>query len=725
VRQWLRTLPGFDIGSSDLEEIDFWTLRFNSCVRERAFLLARQSSVASGTFKTAFLLFLHIALAWATTGFDWPSSVRTFYPDSTTVAATTARNIFTIALGTIALSCAILSKLRRFRSLLGPAGFEHYVATQLFLVIVLICFQSPWYVARLFGLDAEVVCTNPAIEDLYLLLSLDCIVTASHIAIPVRWFSLLPMELAVCMGYGLFASVIGSRMYFSSVLLNFVMITALTMAASLGKRRSELQERASFVREVREKSLRVEMEFRLSKSESEHHERRTTTPKRDADQMSCPTSAPTTNFTGLLFEGMDGLNDQEIRVRLLEIAKFGQSEHWLIAPEDLTAHPSRMLGSGGFGMVMAASYHGATIALKATLASELPGHDISSIANELRMLRRLRHPNIVLFYGACVVPETAELTLVMECVRGTSLDAFVVAPPNGPSTADRCKLADDVCSALIYMHAQTPRLVHGDVKDSNTLVERHWDGRVNAKLLDFGLGRILTKRAKPMGGTIVWQAPELLCRSGVKPATSADVFSFGRLLFKLASGQRPFAGLKQREILHAARSDIGVSLNWLDVPLKKEFKDIAERCTQTAFGSRPSMAQVQELLRESAAEHLPPMPELPLHVALGKAREDIKSKDPSGDGSSRKGSSNEHAGISDDRHFSVQDSVLSGFSYKEDKALSSNATKDCVEGSIGMPGTLSEGGHVHIPCSQVPSTFSGGHQTDTPGSQTPRVVIAL
>ncbi len=78
-------------------------------------------------------------------------------------------------------------------------------------------------------------------------------------------------------------------------------------------------------------------------------------------------------------------------------------------------HPSQIIGRGGFGFVMEGSHHCARVAVKGTC----PGGGrslhkaIDSQLNELHMFRRLRHPNILLFYGAALSPGTFDLALIM------------------------------------------------------------------------------------------------------------------------------------------------------------------------------------------------------------------------------------------------------------------------------------------------------------------------
>jgi len=453
-------------------------------------------------------------------------------------------------------------------------------------------------------------------------------VTASHIAVPLRWFTLLPMELIAFFGYGIFAFGVGSPMPLVSMSSNIGLLGTLIFAASLGRRHAELQERSAFLRVVREKSLRVEAEFKL---ETTSLNRRKPSKCHD-DSASIPTTG-ITNLTGRFFEDLDRLDEEETAARFKEIAELGQTEHWLISPEDVMTHPQQILGFGGFGVVMLASYHGSTIALKDSIAradAELlvpAGKKLVAMANELRMLRRLRHPNIILFYGACMFPDIQDLALVMECVRGIRLDRVALPPPHAPSTAQRCKLADDVCCALLYLHTQKPQLVHGDIKGSNIMVEQSIGGVLNAKLLDFGLGRVLTKKAQPLGGTLVWRAPELLGHERLLPATSADVFSLGRLLYMLATGVQPLAGWEPRRIVAAAIKNVRIYEKWPTAPMAEDFRLLSESCTEIDPSSRPPVDQVKARLRSlSYSPMLLGEKGMPLREGLALARDIVAKK---------------------------------------------------------------------------------------------------
>eukprot|EP00747_Dinoflagellata_sp_TGD_P126610 gnl/TRDRNA2_/TRDRNA2_174301_c0_seq2.p1 gnl/TRDRNA2_/TRDRNA2_174301_c0~~gnl/TRDRNA2_/TRDRNA2_174301_c0_seq2.p1 ORF type:complete len:174 (+),score=7.51 gnl/TRDRNA2_/TRDRNA2_174301_c0_seq2:80-523(+) len=114
-----------------------------------------------------------------------------------------------------------------------------------------------------------------------------------------------------------------------------------------------------------------------------------------------------------------------------------------------------------------------------------------------------------------------------------------------------------------------------------------------AKLLDFGLSRVLTKRARPLGGTLNWMAPELICTK-VLPSPAADVFSYGRLIHFITTAQTPLANLSSREIETAARAGKALTLVWPQNDFLSLYgKSLAMTCLAVIPENRCSMKDVQ------------------------------------------------------------------------------------------------------------------------------------
>lgn len=315
-------------------------------------------------------------------------------------------------------------------------------------------------------------------------------------------------------------------------------------------------------------------------------------PNIDDDEI----SIPATTYTGNMFTGLMGLSENQLQDKLEQIMKIGHSEHWLISMGHVKLLPHRVLGAGGYGVVVEGQLHGIRVALKLPRFVQGAGpRDVAALANELQILRHVRHPNVVLLYGACIDFSHGDLALVFELVQGISLHDFIGLPGSRPDSFGRHKLILDVCGALKYMHALSPRVIHGDVKPSNVLVEE-WLQGPRAKVLDFGLSRLRTRHPQPMGGTASWMAPEVILTRCL-PAPSADVFSFGCLAYFIVMGQTRYADLDSQAIIAMVKKGLFAPLQWpRHVELCDLCRTLCDGALQFKAADRPSMATIYAIV---------------------------------------------------------------------------------------------------------------------------------
>lgn len=313
--------------------------------------------------------------------------------------------------------------------------------------------------------------------------------------------------------------------------------------------------------------------------------------------------ASTTN-TGRVFASVDEVRLKaqrgeqalgDVQQVMNRIAAMGLREHWLIQTRDITILPGRVLGTGGFGVVVMACLRGTPVAAK--LPRELDGAknlgQLSSVTNELRIHRHLRHSNIALFCGACIDP-LGSIALIYEHIQGTPLHNYVLSSLAQDDDVVRTKLCLDIASAIGYLHTWTPPIVHGDLKPSNILVE---EMRVcpRAKLLDFGLARGITKNAKPLGGTRSWMAPELVTQraSPPQPSPAADIFSFGMVTYFVVTGREPL-----RSLDIPGPHVTSLPLVWPGLSaLEKSCSECCGECLSFDPARRPNMPMVQTWLQ--------------------------------------------------------------------------------------------------------------------------------
>ncbi|PRQ40294.1 putative protein kinase RLK-Pelle-WAK-LRK10L-1 family [Rosa chinensis] len=163
--------------------------------------------------------------------------------------------------------------------------------------------------------------------------------------------------------------------------------------------------------------------------------------------------------------------------------------------------------------------------------------------NEIGILTRLRHRNLVSFYG-CTTHSSRELLLVYEYVyNGTVADHLRgnLAGRGLLTWPIRMSIAIETANALSYLHASD--VVHRDVKTSNILLSRNFC----VKVADFGLSQLfpidVSRVSTSLQGTLGYVDPAY--QETCKLTSMNDVYSFGVVLIELVSSMRAFDMRKQ------------------------------------------------------------------------------------------------------------------------------------------------------------------------------------
>ncbi|RRT67095.1 hypothetical protein B296_00014834 [Ensete ventricosum] len=142
------------------------------------------------------------------------------------------------------------------------------------------------------------------------------------------------------------------------------------------------------------------------------------------------------------------------------------------------------LGEGGFGPVYKGTLAtGDDIAVKRL--SRDSGQGLVEMKNEVILVARLQHRNLVRLLGCCL--EEEEMLLVYEHLPNTSLDKWLFGLRGSLDWARRYKIIEGIARGLLYLHEDSRlRIVHRDLKASNILL----DGEMNPKISDFGLAKL-------------------------------------------------------------------------------------------------------------------------------------------------------------------------------------------------------------------------------------------
>ncbi|XP_008448242.2 serine/threonine-protein kinase EDR1 isoform X5 [Cucumis melo] len=228
---------------------------------------------------------------------------------------------------------------------------------------------------------------------------------------------------------------------------------------------------------------------------------------------------------------------------------------WNIDYSELTV--GIRIGIGFFGEVFRGIWNGTDVAIKVFLEQDLTPENIEDFCNEISILSRLRHPNVILFLGACTKPP--RLSMITEYMEMGSLYSLIhlSGQKKKLSWRRRLKMLRDICRGLMCIHRM--KIAHRDLKSANCLVNKHW----TVKICDFGLSRILTDapaRGSPSAGTPEWMAPELFRN---EPFTEkCDIFSLGVIMWELCTLNRPWEGVPPERVVYA----VGTEGSRLEIP---------------------------------------------------------------------------------------------------------------------------------------------------------------
>ncbi|MQL94239.1 hypothetical protein Taro_026890 [Colocasia esculenta] len=286
-------------------------------------------------------------------------------------------------------------------------------------------------------------------------------------------------------------------------------------------------------------------------------------------------------------KALDALANNDVRYRKYSIEEI----------EMATEYFDRKLkiGEGGYGPVYKAFLDHTAVAIKVLRPDAAQGR--KQFQQEVEVLSRIRHPNMVLLLGAC--PEYG--CLVYEYMENGSLEDRLLRRGNTPSLPwpIRFKIAAEIATGLLFLHQTKPEpLVHRDLKPANILLDRNYVSKIS----DVGLARLVPPsiadavtqyHMTSTAGTFCYIDPEYQ-QTGMLGIKS-DIYSLGIMLLQMITARSPM-GLAH----HVQRAiDRGVFEEMLDStvpdwPVEEalSYARIALQCAELKRKDRPELATV-------------------------------------------------------------------------------------------------------------------------------------
>ncbi|PQM33304.1 uncharacterized protein Pyn_31292 [Prunus yedoensis var. nudiflora] len=281
--------------------------------------------------------------------------------------------------------------------------------------------------------------------------------------------------------------------------------------------------------------------------------------------------------------------------------------------------PVNKLGQGGFGTVYKGQLaNDQKIAVKRL--AKTSGQGIEEFKNEVTLIARLQHRNLVKLLGCCIKGE--ERMLVLEYLPNKSLDSFLFDHTKR-SLLDwkkRFEIINGVARGILYLHQDSRlRIIHRDLKTSNVLL----DSEMNPKISDFGMARIfhgdqLQDTTNRVVGTYGYMPPEYVVFG--RYSTKSDVFSFGIILLEIVSGKKNNGPFQEDHSINLIghvwqlwREDRALEI--VDSSLESYHSDEVMRCIQVGLlclqedsEDRPTMSAVVFMLSGEASLPSPQQP---------------------------------------------------------------------------------------------------------------------
>uniref|UniRef100_A0A8C9Z478 non-specific serine/threonine protein kinase n=1 Tax=Sander lucioperca TaxID=283035 RepID=A0A8C9Z478_SANLU len=278
----------------------------------------------------------------------------------------------------------------------------------------------------------------------------------------------------------------------------------------------------------------------------------------------------------------------ECPVEQKTLGRRDSSDDWEIPEGQITL--GQRIGSGSFGTVFKGKWHG-DVAVKMLNVTAPTPQQLQAFKNEVGVLRKTRHVNILLFMGYTTKPQ---LAIVTQWCEGSSLYHHLHIIETKFEMIKLIDIARQTAQGMDYLHAKS--IIHRDLKSNNIFL--HED--LTVKIGDFGLATVKSRwsgshQFEQLSGSILWMAPEVIRLQDKNPYSfQSDVYAFGIVLYELMSGALPYSNINNRDqiIFMVGRGYLSPDLSKVRSNCPKAMKRLMADCLKKKREERPLFPQI-------------------------------------------------------------------------------------------------------------------------------------
>ncbi|PIC33736.1 hypothetical protein B9Z55_013613 [Caenorhabditis nigoni] len=312
-----------------------------------------------------------------------------------------------------------------------------------------------------------------------------------------------------------------------------------------------------------------------------------------------PQSAPPQKISPGFFRNRSRSPGERIEAQRPRPPQKPQHEDWEILPNEFVIHYK--VGSGSFGTVYRGEFFG-TVAIKKLNVVDPTPSQMAAFKNEVAVLKKTRHLNVLLFMGWVREPEIAIIT---QWCEGSSLyrHIHVQEPRVEFEMSAVIDILKQVSLGMNYLHSKN--IIHRDLKTNNIFL---MDDMSTVKIGDFGLATVKTKWTVNGGqqqqqptGSILWMAPEVIRMQDDNPYTpQSDVYSFGVCMYEILSSHLPYSNINNRDqiLFMVGRGYLKPDRSKIRTDTPKSLMKLYDNCIMFDRNERPVFGEVLERLRD-------------------------------------------------------------------------------------------------------------------------------